>query len=41
LEQNILHHAEDRSVCTDPERKRQDSNQREPRRFAELAQSER
>ena len=40
LEQNILHHAEDRSICTDPERERQDSDQSEPGRFTKLAKSE-
>ena len=30
----------DRSICTDPERERQDSDQSEPGRFAKLAKSE-
>src|SRR5215471_16990077 len=40
LEQNVLHHAKDRSICTDPEREGQDSDESEPRRFAKLAKSE-
>src|SRR5260370_26126489 len=39
LEQNILHHAEDRRICTDPERERQDNDQSEPGRFAKLSKS--
>ena len=39
LQQDILHHAEDRSVCTDPERKRQDGDQTEPGRFPKLTES--
>jgi hypothetical protein len=31
---------EDRGVCTDPERERQDSDQSESGRFAQLAKSE-
>jgi hypothetical protein len=39
LEQNVLHDAENGGVCTDPERERQDGDQSEARRFAELPKS--
>jgi hypothetical protein len=31
---------EDRSICTDPQRERQDSDQSKPGRFAKLTKSE-
>src|SRR4029077_12299944 len=39
-QENRVDDAEDRSVRTNPERERQDSDQSEPGRFAKLAKSE-
>jgi len=39
-QEHAFHDREDRSVCTDPERERQDRDQSKPGRFKKLAKSE-
>jgi hypothetical protein len=38
--EHAFDNGEDRSICTDPERERQDRDQSEPGRLAKLAKSE-